>query len=187
MKIREKLMHKYALSEQGAADMLKAFAAVTVSDLVLMMPVSLLYFLVKDYMEGNLGARAGFYIGGVAAALVLIAITTYIQYNATFLSTYVESGVRRITLAEKLRKIPLSYFGKKDLSDLTSTIMADCARMENGFLPLHPGAGGCLHFHGPGGGKPVFLRLADGPGSAVGASGFVSHCGLLRQCAEKPE
>mgnify|MGYP005952772625 CR=1 FL=1 len=62
-------MHKYALSEQGAADMLKAFAAVTVSDLVLMMPVSLLYFLVKDYMEGNLGARAGFYIGGVAAAL----------------------------------------------------------------------------------------------------------------------
>ena len=103
-----------------------------------MMPVSLLYFLVKDYMEGNLGARAGFYIGGVAAALVLIAITTYIQYNATFLSTYVESGVRRITLAEKLRKIPLSYFGKKDLSDLTSTIMADCARMETAsshFIP----------------------------------------------------
>ena len=143
MKIREKLMHKYALSEQGAADMLKAFAAVTVSDLVLMVPVSLLYFLVKDYMEGNLGARAGFYIGGVAAALVLIAITTYIQYNATFLSTYVESGVRRITLAEKLRKIPLSYFGKKDLSDLTSTIMADCARMETAsshFIPELVGA-----------------------------------------------
>ena len=143
MKIREKLMHKYALSEQGAADMLKAFAAVTVSDLVLMMPVSLLYFLVKDYMEGNLGARAGFYIGSVAAALVLIAITTYIQYNATFLSTYVESGVRRITLAEKLRKIPLSYFGKKDLSDLTSTIMADCARMETAsshFIPELVGA-----------------------------------------------
>ncbi len=143
MKIREKLMHKYALSEQGAADMLKAFAAVTVSDLVLMMPVSLLYFLVKDYMEGNLGARAGFYIGGVAAALVLIAITTYIQYNATFLSTYVESGVRRITLAEKLRKIPLSYFGKKDLSDLTSTIMADCAQMETAsshFIPELVGA-----------------------------------------------
>ena len=54
----------------------------------------------------------------------------YIQYNATFLSTYVESGVRRITLAEKLRKIPLSFFGKKDLSDLTSTIMADCATLE---------------------------------------------------------
>ncbi|NCC44916.1 MAG: ABC transporter ATP-binding protein, partial [Clostridia bacterium] len=53
-----------------------------------------------------------------------------IQYNATYFSTYVESGVRRTALAEKLRKIPLSFFGKKDLSDLTSTIMADCAYIE---------------------------------------------------------
>ena len=52
------------------------------------------------------------------------------------LSTYVESGVRRITLAEKLRKIPLSFFGKKDLSDLTSTIMADCATHGDGIFPL---------------------------------------------------
>ena len=130
MKIKEKLMHKYALSPQGASDMLKAFASVTVSDLVLMIPVSLLYFIVKDYMEGTLQGKGGFYIAGIIVTLALIAITTYIQYNATFLSTYVESGVRRITLAEKLRKIPLSFFGKKDLSDLTSTIMADCATME---------------------------------------------------------
>ena len=54
MKIKEKLMHKYALSPQGASDMLKAFVSVTVSDLVLMIPVSLLYFIVKDYMEGTL-------------------------------------------------------------------------------------------------------------------------------------
>ena len=51
MKIKEKLMHKYALSPQGASDMLKAFVSVTVSDLVLMIPVSLLYFIVKDYMD----------------------------------------------------------------------------------------------------------------------------------------
>ena len=113
MKIKEKLMHKYALSPQGASDMLKAFVSVTVSDLVLMIPVSLLYFIVKDYMEGTLQGKGGFYIAGIIVTLALIAITTYIQYNATFLSTYVESGVRRITLAEKLRKIPLSFFGKK--------------------------------------------------------------------------
>ncbi len=68
----------------------------------------------------------------------MYGISTYIQYNATFLSTYVESGVRRVTLAEKLRKIPLSFFGKKDLSDLTSTIMNDCAQMETAsshFIP----------------------------------------------------
>lgn len=141
--MREKLMHKYALSSQGAKDMINAFISVTISDLILMIPVSLLYFLVNDYMEGNLAGRGGFYIVGVIITLALIAVSTYIQYNATFLSTYVESGVRRITLAEKLRKIPLSFFGKKDLSDLTSTIMADCAQMETAsshFIPELVGA-----------------------------------------------
>ena len=141
--MKEKLMHKYALSSQGAKDMIKAFISVTISDLILMIPVSLLYFLVKDYTEGNLAGRGGFYIAGVIITLALIAVSTYIQYNATFLSTYVESGVRRITLAEKLRKIPLSFFGKKDLSDLTSTIMADCAQMETAsshFIPELVGA-----------------------------------------------
>ena len=143
MSLKEKLMHKYALSQQGASDMIKAFVSVTVSDLVLMIPVSLLYFLVKDYIEGNLAGKGGFYIAGVLVTLILIGVTTYIQYNATFLSTYVESGVRRTTLAEKLRKIPLSFFGKKDLSDLTSTIMADCAQMETAsshFIPELVGA-----------------------------------------------
>ena len=123
--------------------MIKAFISVTISDLILMIPVSLLYFLVNDYMEGNLAGRGGLYIAGVIITLALIAVSTYIQYNATFLSTYVESGVRRITLAEKLRKIPLSFFGKKDLSDLTSTIMADCAQMETAsshFIPELVGA-----------------------------------------------
>ena len=141
--MKEKLMHKYALSSQGAKDMIKAFISVTISDLILMIPVSLLYFLVNDYMEGNLAGRGGLYIAGVIITLALIAVSTYIQYNATFLSTYVESGVRRITLAEKLRKIPLSFFGKKDLSDLTSTIMADCAQMETAsshFIPELVGA-----------------------------------------------
>ena len=143
MSLKVKLMHKYALSQQGAADMIKAFISVTVSDLVLMIPVSLLYILVKDYMEGNLAGKGGFYIVGVLVTLILIGVTTYIQYNATFLATYVESGVRRTTLAEKLRKIPLSFFGKKDLSDLTSTIMADCAQMETAsshFIPELVGA-----------------------------------------------
>lgn len=128
--LKEKLQHKYALSEQGAGDMIKAFVSVTISDIVLMLPVGLLYFLVKDYRNHTMSGRGGFYISGSIICLILIAVTTYIQYNATFLATYVESGVRRITLAEKLRRIPLSFFGKKDLSDLTSTIMADCAQME---------------------------------------------------------
>lgn len=143
MKVKETLMHKCALSEQGAKDMIKAFVSVTVSNLVLMIPIALLYYMVKDYMEGNLAGKGMWYLTGILLTFALIAVTTYIQYNATFLATYIESGVRRITLAEKLRKIPLSFFGKKDLSDLTSTIMADCAQMETAsshFVPELVGA-----------------------------------------------
>lgn len=143
MKLKETLMHKCALSEQGAKDMIKAFVSVTISNLVLMVPIALLYYMVKDYMEGNLAGKGMWYLTGILLTFALIAVTTYIQYNATFLATYIESGVRRITLAEKLRKIPLSFFGKKDLSDLTSTIMADCAQMETAsshFVPELVGA-----------------------------------------------
>ena len=130
MKVKERLQHKYALSEQGAGDMIKAIIAVTVSNIVLMLPVGMLYSLVQDYMNGELSGKGTFYIAGCAVCLLLIGVTTYFQYNATFLATYVESGVRRVSLAEQLRKILMSFFGKKDLADLTSSIMADCATME---------------------------------------------------------
>ena len=103
-----------------------------------MPPVGLLYFFVSDIMHGTLAGKIPLYIIGVIVCLALIAVTTYIQYNATFLTTYVESGVRRITLAEKLRKIPLSFFGKKDLADLTSTLMSDCTTLETAFSHFIP-------------------------------------------------
>ncbi|MCI1958033.1 MAG: ABC transporter ATP-binding protein/permease [Clostridia bacterium] len=124
------LKHKYALSEKGAKDMIKAFAVNTIYNFALMMPVGLLYFLVSDLMKNNIQGKSAFYIVGIVFCLVLIFVTAYLQYNANYFATYKESGVRRITLAEKLRRLPLSFFGKKDLSDLTSTIMADCATLE---------------------------------------------------------
>lgn len=130
MSLNEKLQHKYALSKKGAQDLIKAFVSVTVSDIVLMFPIGVLYYLVKSYMGDGIEGKGILFAVASIVCLVLIAVTTYIQYNATFLTIYVESGVRRISLAEKLRKIPLSFFGKKDLSDLTSAIMSDCAVME---------------------------------------------------------
>lgn len=125
------LQHKYALSEKGAKDMCKAFAACTVSYLVQMLPVMMLMFLVRDLLTHQmLAGRGVFYAVGIIICLGLIFCVTAIQYNATFFATYEESGVRRITLAEKLRKLPLSFFGKKDLADLTSVIMADGATLE---------------------------------------------------------
>ena len=127
----EKLMHKYALSRQGAKDMIRACICVTITNMVLMMPAGILYCLIKDLLEGTLTSeRIPFYAVGSVVVLLLIAITNFIQYNATFLTTYRESGVRRTTIAEKLRKLPLSYFGKKNIADLTTNIMGDCAMIE---------------------------------------------------------
>lgn len=127
----KKLQRKYALSEQGAKDLVKGIIACVFQNLSFMFPVGLLYYLVSDLMQGGVhGGRVAFYIIGCIICIGIIIITSYFQYNSTYLATYVESGVRRITLAEKMRKIPLSFFGKKDLADLTSTIMADCATLE---------------------------------------------------------
>ena len=131
MSIMERLQHKYALSEQGAKDMIRAFAACTFANLAQMMPVGILFMMTGDLLNGQVPKNhVVIFIVGSMICLALIAITEYFQYNATFFSTYVESGVRRRSLAEKLRRIPLSFFGKKDLADLTNTIMADCAMLE---------------------------------------------------------
>ena len=73
------------------------------------------------------------YIVGMVAAVLLILFSYRWVYGATYYATYKESSVRRISLAEKLRKLPLSFFGKRDLSDLTTTIMADCTTLEQSF------------------------------------------------------
>ena len=131
--MHEKLKHTFALSDKGAKDMVGAFFACILHNLSLMVPVVLLYNLISDLLDGGIPeGKSTFYIVGLVIALGFIMLTYYIQYNATFFATYVESGVRRLSLAEKLRKIPLSFFGKKDLSDLTTVLMADCATLESG-------------------------------------------------------
>ena len=131
--MHEKLKHTFALSDKGAKDMVGAFFACILHNLSLMVPVVLLYNLISDLLDGGIPeGKSIFYIVGLVIALGFIMLTYYIQYNATFFATYVESGVRRLSLAEKLRRIPLSFFGKKDLSDLTTVLMADCATLESG-------------------------------------------------------
>lgn len=135
----KKIQRKYALSKKGAKDLIKGCIACMFQNISFMFPVSLLYFLVSDLLYGEIaGGRIVFYVIGCVLCVGLILLTTYFQYNATYLATYIESGVRRITLAERLRKIPLSFFGKKDLADLTSTIMADCTFLEQSFSHFIP-------------------------------------------------
>ena len=128
------IMKKYALSRQGAKDLIVATISCVVHNLMLMLPVSLLYFLVSDLYEGGVSqSHLWIYIVGMIAGVLLILFSYRWVYGATYYATYKESSVRRISLAEKLRKLPLSYFGKKDLSDLTTTIMADCTTLEQSF------------------------------------------------------
>lgn len=135
----EKLQKRFALSHQGAKDLIKGCIACVFQNISFMFPVWILYLLVKDMMAAKApAAHAAAYIAGVVICVALIMVTTYFQYNATYFATYKESGIRRITLAERLRMIPLSFFGKKDLADLTSTIMADCTFLEQSFSHFVP-------------------------------------------------
>ena len=133
------LQKKFALSEQGAKDLVKGCVACVFQNLSFLFPAGLLYCLIGDLLAGGITpGRLPLYLVGTLGCIGLILLTTWFQYNATYFATYTESGVRRISLAEKLRKIPLSFFGKKDLADLTSTIMADCTFLEQSFSHFIP-------------------------------------------------
>lgn len=137
------LQKLFALSEQGGKDLTKAAIACTLTNIGFILPMSLFVLLMNQLLSPVLGtAGHGLGLWGYAGLsilfLILIFLFEYNQYNATFLASYEESANMRIGLAEKLRKIPLSFFGKRDLSDLTTTIMGDCAWMETAFSHFIP-------------------------------------------------
>lgn len=139
----EYIQKTFALSQRGAKDLTKAIMISSVSDIVLMFSVGIFYLLIKDFLSpilNNVQTNPNLisYLGMGILVVVLIFISQYFQYNATFLASYEESANKRIELAERLRKIPLSFFEKKDLSDLTTTIMADCAALETAFSHYVP-------------------------------------------------
>ncbi len=134
-----KIMKRFALSKEGAKGLVKAIAACTFADIVLMFPVGLLYYLVNDFLNGAVPESHYLLYGiGMVGALLLIFLSEFWKYNDTYFSTYKESGACRIRLAEKLRRLPLSFFGKKDLADLTNTIMGDVSTTEQMFSHYVP-------------------------------------------------
>ena len=111
--MKQALMKRFALTEKGAGDMLKAILAVTLSDLALMVPVGLLFSFTGDYLAGTAAGRRAYYLLFAAACLVLIFVPNYWKYNATFFATYVESGKRRISLAESCGCCRCPSLGRK--------------------------------------------------------------------------
>ena len=142
--MKQKLQRRFALSSKGADDTIRGSLFCALQNVAFMLPVGLLYCLVRDLLNGGLAGRGGFYLTACVACCLFIVVSTWLQYNGTFLATYVETGVRRVSLAEQLRRLPLSFFGKRDLADLTSTIMADCEVLEKTCSHYIPGLFGSL-------------------------------------------
>ena len=126
---------KYALTDQGVKNVKRGTIWTVVVNLVVMGGMGILYFLMTGYMNtltnGAALPKTPVYILLVLAFVVLSLITHLQQYRATYGLVYGEVKATRIRLAERLRKLPLGYFGKRDLADLTETIMGDVNRLEH--------------------------------------------------------
>lgn len=137
------LKKKYALSNQGASDLFKGILYSVLANISLMLPVILLAVVLNQLLSPVLGTAdseksAVFYTVMGIVILAVVFILHYLQYTAAYVGTYEESARRRIHLAEKLRTLPLGFFHQRDLSDLTSTIMGDCASFEHAFSHTVP-------------------------------------------------
>ncbi len=131
----EKFKRKYALSDQGVKNAKKGTAWTVVVNLTMMLGIGFLYFLMMQFMqtlvEGTALPNFMLYIIGIVVFLVLSFAAHLMQYKNTYSIVYDEITTIRVSLAERLRKLPLGFFGKRDLADLTETLMSDVQRLEH--------------------------------------------------------
>lgn len=136
------MKEKYALSDEGARNIrIGAFWTVIVN-LIVMVGIGFFFFLMQQLMDtlvvgAPLPDLAPYAIGLVVFAVALWA-AHWFQYDYTYGKTYRESGIQRIAIAERLRVLPLSFFSKRDLADLTETIMTDATTMEHVYSHVLP-------------------------------------------------
>ena len=145
----ERIRKKYAMTEKGAKDYVAAVFWSVLVNISKMLPVGVLATALSGIVEAltnGTDPRAGltrFLVAGVLA-LAALFVTFLIQYKALYEATYRESANRRIRLAEVLRQLPLSFFGNRDLTDLTTTIMGDTETLEKAFSHFYPAMHGAL-------------------------------------------
>lgn len=138
------LKRRLALSTKGAKDFSKGVCWTTLLDIALMLPAVYVFLFLEDYLRPVFNPSTSvmhgitYYVIIAAAFMLVMYIIAVFQYRSTFTTVYEESANRRISLAEKLRKLPLAFFGEKNLSDLTATIMDDCTDLEHTFSHAVP-------------------------------------------------
>lgn len=184
-----RLQKKYALSEQGAKDLFQAIVYSVLANISLMLPVALLAIVLDGMLPVALGTEdkmSGIIWYTIAGIIILavIFIFHYQQYTKAYIGTYDESERRRITLAEKMRTLPLSFFHERDISDLTSTIMGDCAGFEHAFpysatvfrsTDFYRDCMCCTSYH----------ELENGACSFVGSTCSICDCHFIPKMAGK--
>ena len=137
------LERRFALSPTGARDLKRGILYSTLLNLTFILPSVFVFFFFSDFLRPAFGrgeAKYGWqlYLILALAFTLVTAVISYLQYSSTFMAVYRESADRRIRVAEKLRRLPLSFFGRHDLSDLTSTVMADNTELEHTFSHAVP-------------------------------------------------
>lgn len=133
--------NRFALSEKGAKDLRRGIAYSTLLNLALMLPPTYLFLFLMDCIGTETQTRQHtlwFYLLLAAGLAVIMFLVARWQYDSTYTTIYTESAQRRIGVAEKLRRLPLAFFGERNLSDLTSTIMEDCTMLEQIFSHAVP-------------------------------------------------
>ena len=136
------LRDSLGLTDVGAKNFRRGVFFCTLANLVLMAPIGILFLLVSDFMDHlvagvPLPALAP-YLAGCVGILALMVLTQWAEYANTYHKVYEESARKRTDLAEHLRRLPLSFFGRRDLSDLTNAIMKDCSDQERMFMHVMP-------------------------------------------------
>ncbi len=133
--------NRFALTEKGAKDLCRGIAFSTLLNLALMLPPTYLFFFLMEYLDNmpmNAPHTLWFYLLMAAGLMIVMLVVSRWQYDSTYTTVYNESAQRRISLAEKLRRLPLAFFGERNLSDLTATMMEDCTQLETTFSHAIP-------------------------------------------------
>lgn len=139
----KKIQNTFALTDQGVKDFFRGAGFCALANIMLMLPIVVLYLITQDFVAHLSNTETSLptmfpYAIGIIVALIVIFVTQMWQYNATYTVVYQESARKRISIAERLRKLPLSFFGNRDLADLTRVIMKDCSDHERLFSHIMP-------------------------------------------------
>ncbi len=148
--MKKYLQKKYGLSDEGANDVFKSIVSSTLVNLSMILPMMISFIFLKQYIAQYFGDKPEYtysllsYVVMICAAFIIMYLLAKNDYNKTFVKIYDESAKSRINLADKLKKLPLSYFSKKDIADLSATIMSDATTFEHLFSHSVPKVYGAL-------------------------------------------